>query len=146
MNWLRYIMKTMGKIAGALVMLSMMASAAQASTRPAPTPVTGTWLNPRGTVAVKAGDCSGKLCGWVSWASPVALADAAAADVPHLIGTELLQNYRPAGANRWTGRVFVPDMGRTFQSTIEQIDPQHLKISGCILGGLFCKSQIWRRS
>ncbi|HEX7781643.1 MAG TPA: DUF2147 domain-containing protein [Sphingobium sp.] len=141
-------MRTVGKIAAALAMVSALGSVAQASSRAVrtPPPVTGTWLNPRGTVAVNAGDCSGKLCGWVSWASPVALADAAAADIPHLIGTELLQNYRPAGPNRWAGRVYVPDMGRSFQSTIEQIDPQHLKISGCILGGLFCKSQIWRRS
>ncbi|MGV3770331.1 MAG: DUF2147 domain-containing protein [Sphingobium phenoxybenzoativorans] len=125
-----------------------MTSTAQAASRPAPSPlpVAGLWLNPRGSVAVQAGDCDGKLCGWVSWASRAALADAAAADVPHLVGTELLQDYRPSGPKRWAGRVYVPDMGRSFQSTIEQIDPQHLKISGCILAGLLCRSQIWRRS
>lgn len=141
-------MRQVGKIGTALAMLCVMTSTAQAASRPAPSPlpVAGLWLNPRGSVAVQAGDCDGKLCGWVSWASRAALADAAAADVPHLVGTELLQDYRPSGPKRWAGRVYVPDMGRSFQSTIEQIDPQHLKISGCILAGLLCRSQIWRRS
>jgi uncharacterized protein (DUF2147 family) len=123
---------------------------AQASTRQSPMPpasmaIAGTWINPRGTVAVKAADCSGSLCGWISWASTVALSDAASAGVPRLIGTKLLEDYRPGGAGRWRGRVYVPDIGRSFQSTIDEIDSDHLKISGCILGGLFCRSQIWRR-
>jgi uncharacterized protein (DUF2147 family) len=137
----------MARMGAALALGSLLATAAQAS-RPAQAvgQVAGTWLNPRGSVMVQTGACNGMLCGWVNWASPGALADAAAADVPHLVGTELLQDYRAAGPKRWAGRVYVPDMGRSFQSTIEQIDDQHLKISGCILGGLLCKSQIWRRS
>lgn len=146
-------MKHAGKICAAVAMLCATVSIAHAAQRAPHSPpaqslpaVTGTWLNPRESVAVQAGDCGGKLCGWVSWASRAALADAAAADVPHLLGTELLQDYRPSGPKRWAGRVYVPDMGRSFQSTIEQIDLQHLKISGCVLGGLLCKSQIWRRA
>jgi uncharacterized protein (DUF2147 family) len=48
-------------------------------------------------------------------------------------------------ANEWQGRVFVPDMGRTYYSTIKRLDPNQLIISGCIFGGLICKSQIWHR-
>lgn len=107
--------------------------------------IAGTWINPRGTVAVKAGDCSGNLCGWISWADAVAISDAASAGIARLIGTKLLEDYRPGGAGHWKGRVYVPDMGRSFQSTIDEIDNDHLKISGCILGGLLCRSQIWRR-
>jgi len=107
--------------------------------------IAGTWINPKGSVAVHASNCGARLCGWVSWASPTALNDAAEAGVPRLVGTELLQDYRPGTGGRWSGRVYVPDMGRSFQSTIEPVDAEHLKISGCILGGLFCRSQIWRR-
>lgn len=105
----------------------------------------GTWINPRGTVKVATGNCAGKLCGWVVWAAPQALADARAGGVTRLIGTELLQNYHAIGPRRYQGQVFVPDMGRTFYSTIEQRDASDLKISGCILGGIICKSQTWRR-
>jgi uncharacterized protein (DUF2147 family) len=128
---------------GALLFLASSLATAAPSQMPGPD---GTWINPRGTVAVKAGDCGGKLCGWVSWANATALADAADAGVRRLVGTELLQDYKPGGHRRWIGRVYVPDMGRSFQSTIEEVDASHLKISGCILGGLLCKSQIWRRA
>lgn len=106
----------------------------------------GTWINPRGTVKVTTGSCGDKLCGWVIWANPQAAADAREAGVDKLVGTELLRNYKPIGVGKWQGQVYVPDMGRTFYSTLSQIDHNQLKISGCILGGLICKSQIWQRS
>lgn len=111
----------------------------------AATPADGNWINPHGTVIVTTGACHAGLCGWVSWASPQAQADAADAGVTKLIGTELLQDYHASGHGRWTGRVFVPDMGKTFSSTLEQIDANRLKISGCLVGSWFCKSQIWVR-
>ncbi len=111
----------------------------------AATPIDGNWINPHGSVIVTTGDCHAGLCGWVSWASPQAQADAAEAGVAKLIGTELLQDYHASGHARWTGRVFVPDMGKTFSSTLEQIDANRLKISGCLVGSWFCKSQIWVR-
>lgn len=108
-------------------------------------PVMGSWINPHGTVTVTTGACQDRLCGWVSHANAEALADAADAGVPHLVGTTLLQDYRPKGAGHWAGRVYVPDMGRTFYSTIEQQGPDALKISGCLLGGFLCRSQLWHR-
>ena len=111
----------------------------------AATPIDGNWINPRGSVVVTTGECHAKLCGWVSWASAEAQADAADAGVTTLIGTELLQDYHASGRGRWTGHVFVPDMGKTFTSTLEQIVANRLKISGCLLGSWFCKSQIWVR-
>ena len=111
----------------------------------AATPVDGSWINPHGSVVVTTGECHAGLCGWISWASPQAQADAADAGVTKLIGTELLQDYHASGRGRWTGRVFVPDMGKTFSSALEQIDANRLKISGCLVGSWFCKSQIWVR-
>ncbi len=107
--------------------------------------ITGRWINPLGSVIVTTGNCHDKLCGWVSWASEAALADATDAGVRNLVGTTLLQDYRARSPGRWAGRVFVPDMGRSFSSTIEQLDGDRLKISGCLIGGLLCKSQIWVR-
>ncbi|MEC3912419.1 DUF2147 domain-containing protein [Sphingobium sp. CR2-8] len=108
-------------------------------------PIEGNWVNPHGSVVVTTGACRGALCGWVRWADASATADAADAGVSHLVGTELLQDYHPRGPGRWAGYVFVPDRGRSFSSTIEQLDADRLKISGCLLGGWLCKSQIWTR-
>lgn len=132
-----------------LVVGSLAATPAIASVQAPPPqsrPVSGIWINPKGTVKVATGNCAGKLCGWVVWASPTARADAAAAGVKQLIGTELLRDYRMTGTGHWQGKVYVPDMGRTFYSTLTQTDPHRLKIRGCIVGGMVCKSQIWTKS
>ncbi|MFC0684547.1 DUF2147 domain-containing protein [Novosphingobium clariflavum] len=105
----------------------------------------GRWLNPAGDVEVSVAPCGTLLCGTVTWVGGQALADAADAGVSHLVGTQLLQGYRRQDAGNWQGQVFVPDMGSTFFSRIHQPDEGHLKISGCILHGLLCKSQVWTR-
>ncbi|MCM8729881.1 DUF2147 domain-containing protein [Hephaestia sp. GCM10023244] len=117
-----------------------------ASRPPVPDPPTGLWINPHGSVKVMTAPCAGKLCGWIVWASPQATMDAAAVGAPKLIGLELLRDYHPAGPHLWRGTVYVPDMARSFASRITQLDANRMKIDGCILAGLVCKSQIWRRA
>ena len=112
---------------------------------PAPSSINGTWFNPDRTVAVRTGDCAGRLCGWISWASPEALQDAKDSGIERLIGTELLQDYRAEAPGRWRGTVYVPDLGHSFSSRITQLSPNELKISGCLLGRFVCKSQVWRK-
>ena len=109
------------------------------------TPIHGTWENPTGDVRVVTQPCGTELCGKVSWASDLAKKDATAGGTPQLVGTSLLRNYRETKPGHWKGNVFVPDLGETYYSTIKQLDANRIKISGCILGGLLCKSQIWRK-
>jgi uncharacterized protein (DUF2147 family) len=105
----------------------------------------GLWRNPRGTVDVRIAPCGNELCGTIARASPEAERDAREAGVQHLVGLELLRNYEQVAPDRWTGRVYVPDMGGTFSSHMVQLSPGQLKISGCLVGGYFCKSQLWTR-
>lgn len=126
----------------AMAFLLIAGSGADAAT-PA-TPI-GLWQNPKGTLLVQTRRCGQLLCGNIVWAGPRAIADARDAGVNALVGTELLSDYRASGAGRWTGRVYVPDQGRRFYSTIELRSPDSLRISGCILGGLICKRQDWTR-
>jgi uncharacterized protein (DUF2147 family) len=129
-----------------LIGLAVMAIAAPVFAADAPgVPAAQLWLNPHNNVAVRTGACGAKLCGWIVWANPEALADARDAGLPQLIGTELLENYQAKGRGSWAGRVFVPDMNRHFYSTIDVVSPTQLRIAGCILGGLICKSQVWTR-
>lgn len=128
-------------------LVAILASAmvvAQASAQP-PAEMMGRWINPRGSVEVEMRSCGVHLCGRVSWASAEALQDAREAGVHALVGTELLQDYSPSKAGVWQGRVYVPDMGRSFYSRIALTSPDALRVSGCIVGGLICKAQIWRR-
>jgi uncharacterized protein (DUF2147 family) len=118
--------------------------AGQAAAAPG-TGVEGVWSNPKGSVQVKTGSCGDKLCGVVVYASPKAQADAKKAGAQPLIGTTLLRGYRANGSAQWTGQVYIPDLQASYYSTITMIDAQTLKVSGCILGGLLCKSQLWHR-
>lgn len=109
------------------------------------TALSGSWTNPARSVRVALDACGTALCGRVTWASAQAIADAREGGVVPLIGRTLLETYTPRGPARWQGRVFVPDWNRSFWSTIDVQNPQTLKISGCILHGLLCKSQLWTR-
>ena len=111
----------------------------------AQSPIQGLWLNPRRTVAVRTGDCAGKLCGWIVWAAAQARADARDSGIDQLIGIELLENYAIDDRGGWSGRVYVPDMDRDFSSTITQRSATELKVEGCLIGGFICKSQLWER-
>jgi uncharacterized protein (DUF2147 family) len=107
--------------------------------------IIGTWHNPKNSVAVKTGACGDKLCGWVVRASDKAKADVERHGGPPLIGTALLREYRVSGRGKWSGQVWIPDMGRAFGSTIAMNDANTITVKGCLIGGFICKSQVWRR-
>lgn len=107
--------------------------------------IVGTWMNPRGTVAVRTGACGDRLCGWVVWASAQAQEDARDGGTTRLVGTALLENYRADGDGGWAGTVFVPDRNQRFYSEIAQVDADAMELKGCILHGLICRSQVWHR-
>lgn len=123
------------------------ARAGTVTQRPALSGVLGIWSNPKGTLAVRTLPCAEgtALCGAIVRAGPTAVADAKQAGVAQLVGTQLLQDYHPIGRSGWSGRVFVPDMGRSFSSRLRQTGTDELTISGCLIGGMFCRSQAWHR-
>ncbi|MCX7283139.1 MAG: DUF2147 domain-containing protein [Novosphingobium sp.] len=145
----------MGRIVAAGLAIALLAAPAGAfpassgPTSSGPTssgdPVVGLWINPHRSVAVRNQSCGNSLCGRIVWASSDAQADARDSGVSNLIGIDLLRDYRPKGARAWQGTVLVPDMGHRFSSEIDVLDPDHIRISGCILHGLLCKLQVWMR-
>ena len=128
-----------------MLSLIAMALAVAGQNAPAPPSVDGVWANPKGTVQVRTGSCGDKICGWIVWASPKAQEDARKKGVAQLIGTALLRSYRATDRGHWAGQVYVPDMQSAYYSTITLVDAETLNIKGCILGGLLCKAQVWRR-
>jgi uncharacterized protein (DUF2147 family) len=118
------------------------ANAAAAASAP---DLKGVWVNPKGSIAVRTEACGKGLCGYVVWLSAKATADAKESGVANPIGAEVLRGYRPGADGAWHGMVYVLDMGRSFHSTLTEVDPDDLKISGCLLGNLLCRSQTWHR-
>lgn len=107
--------------------------------------IVGLWANPEQSVVVRTDETNSILSGRIIWANETAIADAREGGVMSLVGVQLLEDYHPDGPRKWKGIVYVPDMGRRFTSFISQTAPDKLKISGCILGGLICRSQVWKR-
>jgi len=103
------------------------------------------YANPQGSVRMKWAKCGRNHCGTVIWANAKAKADAARGGSPKLVGLQLFRNFASDGPNHWKGKVFVPDMGKSFSGEVERLDANRLEGSGCILGGLACKKQLWTR-
>ena len=107
----------------------------------------GHWTNASGSVVVLVAPCAAEgWCATVEWASDKATADAARAGTPTLVGTEIMQGFIPIEANRWKGRLFVPDLNKRSKAELRLLDGDRLRIRGCTIGGLVCKSQVWTRS
>ena len=136
---------TLSLLSFRFVALALFGLSSTLAAAPAHATIDGIWVNPKGSVAVQTQGCAGRLCGRIVWVNADALADAKESGIANPIGIELLRDYRRASDGSWHGMVYVPDMGRTFHSTIVALAPDRLKISGCLIGSFLCKSQIWRR-
>lgn len=105
----------------------------------------GIWKNPSGSVHVQAQPCGERMCGVVVWANEKATADAKRGGTDQLVGAQLFRDFVLEKPGRWRGKVFVPDIGKTFSGTVTVIDDHTLKGEGCLLGRIACKSQTWTR-
>lgn len=85
------------------------------------------------------------MCGVVVWASEKAKADARKGGTDPLIGSRLFQDFVLEKPGVWRGKVFVPDIGKTFSGTISMIDDDTMLGRGCLVGRIGCRSQQWTR-
>jgi uncharacterized protein (DUF2147 family) len=126
----------------------MAASAAPATAADA----TGLWSTQGGRAQVSVARCGGNLCGAI-----VALAepndpetgrpktdqnnsDPARQSRP-LIGTQILLGMKPDGADKWVGRIYDAQNGTTVSGSMMLNGASSLKLEGCALGGMVCRSQ-----
>ena len=133
--------KTIFAAAAGAVLFSSLAAPATAAAAQSPA-AAGVWRNPKNTVHVKLQPCGPTMCGTVVWAAPKAQAKARAAG-QKLVGAQLFREFKPVAPGRWQGKVFVPDMNRTFSGTMTAESPTRMVGKGCLIGGFFCKSQTW---
>ena len=99
--------------------------------------VLGTWLRDNGNVRVRFEPCDDAICGNIVWLKP-------GPDSKAKVGQRLFFDMRPAGANSWTGKAANPSNGSIYSGKMS-IEGTTLSTSGCIVGGLICKSGNWSR-
>jgi uncharacterized protein (DUF2147 family) len=57
---------------------------------------------------------------------------------------QLLREFKPSEKG-WRGKVFVPDLNRTFSGGARLMDDEHMEAKGCLFASVLCKEQVWTR-
>jgi uncharacterized protein (DUF2147 family) len=112
-------------------LLAMGASAARAED------AAGTWMREDGASKIQFASCGAALCGTVVWLkNPNSKAH---------VGEKVFFDMARADQNSWTGSAFNPEDGKTYSGKMV-VSGRKLRTSGCVLGGLICKSMNWTRA
>jgi uncharacterized protein (DUF2147 family) len=92
----------------------------------------GMWLTEEKEGKVRIEQCGANLCGYSVDAKS------------NQNGEKVLINMKPA-KDKWTGRIYDPNSGSTYDSTIALKGSDSLRVQGCAFGGMFCGGQTWSR-
>lgn len=117
------------------------AAAAAQSAQPAP--IEGYWKNPIGSAVIEIAPCGQRLCGKVTWASARGKREVAK-NTSNVVGTTVLSGLRPQHG-RWTGSLYIPDDNIHVSAHLELLGSKEMKLTGCALAGLICRTQLWTR-
>jgi uncharacterized protein (DUF2147 family) len=145
-----------------MLLLAALALTAPASGAPASEDsrqIRGLWVDHREVdqrkVAVWIEDCDDLLCGRIYWLNKPLSAggqpkrdrlnpDAALRDRP-LCGLTVLTGFRQVEEGTWSGRIYNPNDGRTYSSTMRLEPDGSLGIRGYVGLTLFGKTVVWVR-
>ncbi len=117
--------------------------------------VGGIWLTQAGDAKIRVRRCSGGLCGSVAWLrDPIDSAtgkpqvddknENPAMRRRPIIGLSMFVGMHAAGPNKWSGRIYNADDGKTYASTVTLQEGSKLEVQGCV--GSLCGSETWSRS
>lgn len=127
-----------------LVLAALVAFAALPAAAQSPT---GTFVSQSGDTRVRFADCGGQICG------TIVAARGATTDEKNenpslrnraLVGIRMI-TMRPSGANAWQGSLYNFQDGKTYSGRMTMPNANSMSLSGCVLGGLVCRSQTWTR-
>lgn len=110
--------------------------------------VAGVWktqTNDEGSyLHVEIKPCDNKLCGYIIEA--FRKGDEKIHDYPN-VGKRMLWSMKEKGTGSWSGgKIWAPDTDKTYRSKMSLREGgSSLKVSGCVAGGLICRSQKWTR-
>ncbi len=111
---------------------------------------TGQWMVADGNARIKIGPCGDAYWGVIDWAARPGDVDKNNPDTSKrnrsVIGMPILLGMRPSGPNEWSGQVYNAQNGGTYDARIALTGENVLKITGCVLGGLFCGGENWSRA
>ena len=108
----------------------------------------GTWLSENREIQVRIAECGAGYCGTIV-SSRTFKTDV---NNPNpslrsgsLVGTRMIWDLTQSPDGSWTGSLYNPQDGRIYSGRVRVTAPNSLELSGCVLGGLICQSQVWTR-
>ena len=126
----------------AAIGLFLLTGAAQAQS---PDP-SGTCLSESGDNRVRIARCGSAYCGTIvavqGEAKDVNNPDAGLKG-RNLVGVQMISNIQPAGAG-FSGQLYNYKDGKTYTGKMS-FEGKAMQLSGCVLGGLICRSQTWTK-
>ena len=96
----------------------------------------GTYLRDTGASRVRIAKCGDAYCGSIVW-----LKDP---NGPAKIGQRVFYEMKPDGENKWVGKAFNPEDGKTYSGKMS-LSGANLTTAGCVAGGWICKSVNWSK-
>jgi uncharacterized protein (DUF2147 family) len=106
-------------------------------------PIEGYWKNPIGSAIIAIAPCGKEFCGKVVWASARGQREVSK-NSPSIVGTTVLTDVRYRNG-RWSGSLFIPDDNINVSAHLQPAGTGQMKLTGCAIVGLFCRTQIWTR-
>ncbi|MBV0892754.1 DUF2147 domain-containing protein [Paracoccus sp. Z118] len=103
-------------------------------------PIEGIWQTQadEGSLAlVSIEPCGGAFCGTIV----KTYKDGAEYPSPN-VGKQIVRSMAPIGDGSYEGQVWRPANDKVYQGKAS-LSGQSMKLSGCVAGGLICKSQTW---
>jgi uncharacterized protein (DUF2147 family) len=109
--------------------------------------ITGTWLTETQTSRVRIAPCGAARCGTIVWVQN----DTKDVNNPDperrarsLVGLRMISDLKRDGES-WSGSLYNPLDGRTYAGKFKLKSTREAELSGCVLGGLVCRSQTWSK-
>lgn len=108
--------------------------------------IVGTYANDSGRTKVKLSNCDAGVCGTVIWmnepVNDINNPDASKRDRP-VVGLQAV-TLKSTGPGTYSGTVYDTESGKTYLGKAK-LSGSSVELSGCVLGGLICKTSVWKR-
>ena len=112
-----------------------------------PADPSGTYLSETGDTRVRIARCGGAYCGTIisvhGEAKDVNNPDPKL-KARNLVGIQMISNIQPTGEG-FTGQLYNYKDGKTYNGKMSFAGGKAMQLSGCVRGGLICRSQTWAK-
>ena len=110
----------------------------------------GTWKDTETGATTQIYSCGGGICVKVVTPSKGREADNNNPDPKlkgrSMAGVTIMTGAVKDGADRWKGQLYNSEDGKTYSGWVIVKSKDEVKLEGCVLAGIICKSRVWRRA